>query len=78
MRRPNVLILMADQLAAGALPAYGNRVAKTPHLDRLAREGVVFENAYCNTPLCAPSRMVFLSGRLPSATGGYDNAAEFP
>ena len=78
MRRPNVLILMADQLAAGALPAYGNAVAKTPHLDRLAREGVVFENAYCNTPLCAPSRMVFLSGRLPSATGGYDNAAEFP
>lgn len=78
MRRPNILILMADQLAAGALPAYGNQAAKAPHLDRLARDGVVFENAYCNIPLCAPSRMAFLSGRLPSATGGYDNAAEFP
>ena len=75
---PNILILMADQLTAGALPCYGNRVAKTPFLDGLARDGVVFEQAYCNSPLCAPSRMAFMSGRLPSATGGYDNAAEFP
>ncbi|GAB0113992.1 choline-sulfatase [Acidisoma sp. C75] len=77
-QRPNILILMADQLTASALPAYGNRVAKTPHLDRLAREGVVFDAAYCNSPLCAPSRAVFMSGRLPSATGAYDNAVEFP
>jgi choline-sulfatase len=76
--RPNILILMADQLTAGALPAYGNPVAKTPHLDRLAREGVVFDAAYCNSPLCAPSRAVLMSGRLPSATGAYDNAVEFP
>jgi choline-sulfatase len=76
--RPSILILMADQLTAGALPAYGNRVAKTPHLDRLAREGVVFDAAYCNSPLCAPSRAVLMSGRLPSSTGAYDNAVEFP
>ncbi len=76
--RPNILILMADQLTAGALPAYGNRVARTPHLDRLAREGVVFDAAYCNSPLCAPSRAVLMSGRLPSGTGAYDNAVEFP
>ena len=75
---PNVLIVMADQLTPGALPAYGNRVAKTPFLDALAGAGAVFERAYCNSPLCAPSRMAFMSGRLPSATGGYDNAAEFP
>ena len=75
---PNILILMADQLTAGALPAYGNTVAKTPHLNRLADQSVVFRNAYCNSPLCAPSRYAFMSGRLPSATGGYDNAAEFP
>ena len=75
---PNILILMADQLTAGALPAYGNTVAKTPCLDRLAERSVVFQNAYCNSPLCAPSRYAFMSGRLPSATGGYDNAAEFP
>ena len=76
--RPNILILMADQLTAGALPAYGNRVARTPHLDRLAREGVVFDAAYCNSPLCAPSRAVLMTGRLPSSTGAYDNAVEFP
>jgi choline-sulfatase len=76
--RPNILILMADQLTAGALPAYGNRIVRTPHLDRLAREGVVFDAAYCNSPLCAPSRAVLMSGRLPSSTGAYDNAVEFP
>ena len=77
-RQPNILILMADQLTATALPAYGNTVAKTPHIDALAERGTVFANAYCNSPLCAPSRAVFMSGRLPSATGAHDNAAEFP
>ncbi len=76
--RPNFLILMADQLTARALPAYGNRVAKTPHIDALAAAGVVFESFYCNSPLCAPSRFSFLSGRQISAIGAYDNAAEFP
>jgi choline-sulfatase len=74
--RPNVLILMADQLTAFALPAYGNRVAKTPHIDALAAAGVVFDSFYCNSPLCAPSRYSFLAGRLPAAIGAYDNAAE--
>jgi choline-sulfatase len=73
----NLLILMADQLTAGALPAYGNRTARTPHIDALAAAGVVFDSFYCNSPLCAPSRFSFLSGRLPSEIGGYDNAAEF-
>jgi choline-sulfatase len=75
--QPNILILMADQLAAAALPAYGNRIAKTPHLDQLAERSVVFSSAYCNSPLCAPSRFSFMSGRLPAAIGAYDNAAEF-
>jgi choline-sulfatase len=73
---PNLLILMADQLTAGALPAYGNRTARTPHIDALAAAAVVFDSFYCNSPLCAPSRFSFLSGRLPSEIGGYDNAAE--
>jgi choline-sulfatase len=76
--RPNFLILMADQMTARALPAYGNRVAKTPHIDALAAAGVVFESFYCNSPLCAPSRFSFLSGRQVSEIGAYDNAAEFP
>jgi choline-sulfatase len=74
---PNLLILMADQLTAGALPTYGNRVARTPHIDALAAAGVIFESFYCNSPLCAPSRFSMLSGRLPSVIGAYDNAAEF-
>jgi choline-sulfatase len=69
---------MADQLTARALPAYGNRVAKTPHIDALAAAGVVFDSFYCNSPLCEPSRLSFLSGRQVSAIGAYDNAAEFP
>ena len=76
--RPNLLILMADQLTAGALHAYGGRVARTPHIDELAAGGVVFESFYCNSPLCAPSRFSFSSGRLPSKIGAHDNAAEFP
>ena len=76
--RPNFLILMADQLTARALPAYGNRIAKTPHIDRMAAAGVVFDSFYCNSPLCAPSRFSFLSGRQVSAIGAYDNAAELP
>jgi choline-sulfatase len=76
--RPNILILMADQLTARALPAYGNKIAKTPHIDALAAAGVVFESFYCNSPLCAPSRFSMLAGRQISAIGAYDNAAEFP
>jgi choline-sulfatase len=76
--QPNILFIMADQLAAPALPAYGNKVAKTPHLDALAAGGVVFDSAYCNFPICAPSRFSMLSGRLPHAIEAWDNAAEFP
>src|SRR5438874_8720636 len=55
MPKPNFLILMADQLTPGALPAYGNAVARTPNLDSLAAGGITFRSAYCNSPLCAPS-----------------------
>ena len=76
--QPNILVLMADQLTAGALPAYGNPTALTPHIDALAAGGVVFDAFYCNSPLCAPSRYSFLAGQLPSRIGAFDNAAEFP
>jgi len=78
IHRPNLLILMADQLTAGALRAYGGRTALTPHIDDLAERGVVFESFYCNSPLCAPSRFSFMAGQLPSKIGAHDNAAEFP
>jgi choline-sulfatase len=76
--RPNLLILMADQLASRVLRPYGGAIARTPHIDALADAGVVFESFYCNSPLCAPSRFSFLAGQLPSKIGAYDNAAEFP
>jgi choline-sulfatase len=76
VRRPNILLLMADQLAASWLPPYGHDVVQAPHISALAAEGVVFDSAYCPSPLCAPSRAALLTGRLPSRTGVYDNAAE--
>jgi choline-sulfatase len=76
--RPNMLILMADQMAAPALPFYGHALVQVPNLERLADEGVVFESAYCASPLCAPSRAATVSGQLPSRCGVYDNAAELP
>ena len=78
MERPNILLIMADQLSAFALPSYGHPVVKAPHITGLAEEGVLFENAYCNSPLCAPSRASMMTGRLPSRIGAYDNASEFP
>jgi len=67
---------MADQLAAQALRLYGNTVCKTPHLDRLAAQGIVFDNAYSNNPLCVPSRASLLTGKLSTKIGVYDNANE--
>jgi len=74
--KPNILFVMADQITAFALKAYGNSVCKTPHLDNLIKEAAVFENAYCNYPLCAPSRFSMLTGRMPSSIEAYDNGAE--
>lgn len=71
-QQPNIVIIMADQLAAPALACYGHPLVKTPHLDKLARDGVLFENAYCNSPLCAPSRFSMMAGQLPSRIGAYD------
>ncbi|MCV9914632.1 choline-sulfatase [Burkholderia pseudomallei] len=76
--QPNILVLMADQLTPFALRAYGHRATRTPTIDRLAAEGVVFDAAYCASPLCAPSRFALMAGKRPSALGAYDNAAELP
>lgn len=77
MSRPDILLIVADQLSALALAAYGHPLTRTPHLDRLASEGVLFEQAYCNFPLCAPARAAMCSGRLATRIGVFDNAAEF-
>ena len=75
--QPNILIVMVDQLAPRFLPIHGHPLVRAPNLERLAARGTVFERAYCNSPLCSPSRTAFMTGALPSRTGGYDNAAEF-
>jgi len=76
-RQPNIVLVMADQLAPQFLPCYGHPVVKAPTIARLADEGVLFEAAYTNSPLCAPSRFVMMSGRLPSKIAAWDNATEF-
>ena len=77
-RQPNILLIMADQLAAQALSLYGNKVCKTPNLERLASEGVTFTNNYSNNPLCVPSRASMLTGRYSPEISVYDNANEIP
>ena len=76
-QKPNFLFIQTDQMTAFALSYYGNPVVKTPNLDKLAARGVVFQNAYCNNPICASSRFSMMSGQLSSRVGAYDNAAEF-
>ena len=70
---------MADQMAAPLLPLHdpASKV-QMPHLSQLAAQGVTFDSAYCNSPLCAPSRFSLVSGQLPSRIGGFDNAADLP
>ena len=63
---PNILVIQVDQLTPSVLPAYGNQLVKTPYIDGLASEGVLFENAYCNFPLCSPSRASMATGQLCS------------
>lgn len=78
-KKPNILYIMADQMAAPLLAFHDkDSPIKTPNLNRLAEEGVVFDSAYCNSPLCAPSRFVMVTGQLPSKIGAYDNAADLP
>src|SRR5918993_56387 len=74
---PNIVLLMADQLTPFALPFHGHPVVRTPAISRLAAEGVVFDAAYCNFPICAPSRASMLSGCMPHAIGVFDNATDF-
>lgn len=76
--RPNILLIMADQLSALATSPYHNRDVQTPHLQALADRGTTFQHAYCNFPLCAPSRASMMTGRLAGAIANYDNDSELP
>ena len=75
--KPNILLIMADQLIPFLTGAYGHEVVRTPNLDRLAVEGVTFDAAYSPCPVCAPARAAMLTGCYASNIGAYDNAATF-
>jgi choline-sulfatase len=74
--QPNILLIMADQMAAPFMAPWGGP-AIAPAIDRLAAEGVVFESTYSNSPLCAPARFAMMAGQQNSKIGAYDNASEF-
>ncbi len=65
----NVLLIVSDDLKADALGCYGNKIAQTPHLDQLAKEGTLFRNAYCQGTVCKPSRASFMRGRRQGGKG---------
>ncbi len=75
---PNIVLIMADQLAPQFTGTYGHPFVKTPHMDALSARGAQFDWAYCNSPLCAPSRFSFMAGQLVTNIAAYDNASEFP
>ncbi|MFO1172386.1 MAG: choline-sulfatase [Hyphomicrobiaceae bacterium] len=77
-KKPNILLVMLDQLAPHALGAYGNKLTQTPNISGIADKGVVFDNFYCNSALCGPSRFSFMTGQANHKIGAYDNASEFP
>ena len=76
-KKPNILFIVSDQMVAALTGAYGHPVVQTPHLDRLASEGVRFDSAYAPFPLCAPGRACITAGRHASEIGAWDNGALF-
>ena len=71
---PNLLIIMSDEHAPMFSSPYGHPLVQTPNLDRLAEDGITFTNAYCNSPLCMPSRMSFMTGKYIHHIAAWDNA----
>ena len=62
--QPNIVLFFTDQLRADALGCYGNQICKTPNIDRLATQGVIFNNAYTTSPVCSPSRASLMTSSL--------------
>lgn len=75
--KPNILFIMTDDHASHALSCYGSRINKTPNLDRIAKEGVRFDNCFCTNSICAPCRAVILTGKYSHVNGVMDNAVSF-
>jgi len=78
MKPRSILWICSDQQRFDTLGCYGNRFVRTPNIDRLAERGVLFERAYCQNPLCTPSRASFLTGRYPSTVRCVQNGQSIP
>jgi len=72
-RRPNFLVVITDQQRADHLGCYGAHVLRTPHIDRIAAHGVVFDRFYVASPVCMPNRATLMTGRMPSLHGVRHN-----
>src|SRR5881397_1386958 len=76
--RPNIIFILMDDLRFDELGCVGHPFVKTPNIDRLAKEGAIFRNAFATTPLCSPSRGCFLTGLYAHSTGITDNIDRSP
>jgi len=74
---PNIIFIMSDDHASKAISAYDNSLIQTPNIDRLAEEGIRFDNCYCTNAICAPSRAVILTGKYSHMNGVLDNSRPF-
>ena len=72
--QPNIIFILSDQHAFNVLGCTGDDIVRTPHLDKLASEGVVFKNTYTPSPICVPARMSLLTGKFPSSQQCWTNS----
>ena len=76
-KRPNIILIMTDDHARQAISSYGSKINQTPNIDRLANEGIRFENSFVTNAICAPSRAVILTGKYSHLNGLKDNRDVF-
>src|SRR5690606_22763532 len=77
-KKPNIIFIMADDLGIGDVGAYGQDRIRTPHIDRMAREGILFRHAYAGSTVCAPSRSVVMTGQHTGRTPIRGNKEVYP
>ncbi len=77
-KQPNFILFITDDISWDDLGCYGSKVAKTPHLDQMAKEGILFHGAYLSISSCSPSRCSIISGRYPHNTGAAELHTTLP
>ncbi|MCC7146977.1 MAG: sulfatase-like hydrolase/transferase [Phycisphaeraceae bacterium] len=76
--KPNILLIMSDEHDPAVAGCYGDKLIRTPHLDELSAGGITFDAAYCNSPLCVPSRLSFTAGQYVSRCAAWNNECRLP